>query len=66
MVQMMVMISLRMFIRAPIMVTGSIALMFIMNTQLAKIVLLILPLTLVLSIIFLIIINNNDIEKIDQ
>ncbi|MDQ1280554.1 MAG: ATP-binding cassette, subfamily multidrug efflux pump [Thermoproteota archaeon] len=54
MVQMMVMIALRMFIRAPIMVTGSIALMFIINAQLTEIILLILPLTLVLSVLFIV------------
>lgn len=54
MVQMMVMIALRMFIRAPIMVIGSISLMFIINAQLAKIVVLILPFTLVLAGVFIV------------
>jgi len=53
-VQMMVMMGLRMFIRAPIMVAGSITLMFILNAELAKIVLMLLPITLVLAGIFVV------------
>jgi ATP-binding cassette subfamily B protein len=53
-VQMMVMMGLRMFIRAPIMVVGSITLMFILNAELARIVLMLLPITLVLAGIFVV------------
>ena len=53
-VQMMVMMGLRMFIRAPIMVVGSITLMFVLNAELAKIVLMLLPITLVLAGIFVV------------
>ncbi len=52
-VQMIVMMSLRMLISAPVMIIGSIALMFIINVELAKIVLLLLPLTLVLAALFI-------------
>jgi ATP-binding cassette subfamily B multidrug efflux pump len=41
-----------MFIRAPIMITGSIIIMFIINAELAKIVLLLLPFTLLLAGVF--------------
>ncbi len=51
-VQMMVMMGLRMFVRAPLMLVGSILLMFSINSELAGIVLLILPLTLVLTGLF--------------
>ncbi len=51
-VQMIVMMGLRMFISAPIMIVGSIALMFIINAELARIVLLLLPLTLLLAVVF--------------
>jgi ATP-binding cassette subfamily B multidrug efflux pump len=51
-VQMMVMMGLRMFIRAPIMIVGSITLMFLINAELAKIVLLLLPFTLLLAAVF--------------
>ena len=51
-VQMMVMMGLRMFIRAPIMIVGSIILMFLINAELAKIVLLLLPFTLLLAGVF--------------
>jgi ATP-binding cassette subfamily B protein len=53
-VQMMVMMGLRMFIRAPIMVVGSITLMFVLNAELARIVLMLLPITLVLAGIFVV------------
>ncbi len=52
-VQMIVMMGLRMFISAPIMIVGSIVLMFIINAELARIVLLLLPLTLVLAVVFI-------------
>jgi len=51
-VQMIVMMGLRMFISAPIMIVGSIAIMFIINAELARIVLLLLPLTLLLAVVF--------------
>jgi ATP-binding cassette subfamily B multidrug efflux pump len=50
--QMIVMMLLRMFIRAPIMVVGSIAMMLTINLELARIMLFLLPLTLVLAVIF--------------
>jgi len=50
--QMIVMMLLRMFIRAPIMVVGSILMMLTINLELAKIMLFLLPLTLILAIIF--------------
>ncbi len=53
-VQMMVMMGLRMFIRAPIMIVGSVAIMFIINAELAKIVLLLMPFTLILAGIFVV------------
>jgi ATP-binding cassette subfamily B multidrug efflux pump len=53
-VQRMVMITLRMFIRAPLMVSGSIILMFIINDQLARIIVVIMPLTLVLAGVFIV------------
>ena len=52
-VQMMVMMGLRMFIRAPIMIVGSITIMFIINAELAKVVLLLLPFTLLLAGVFI-------------
>jgi ATP-binding cassette, subfamily B, multidrug efflux pump len=51
-VQMMVMMGLRMFIRAPLMIVGSIIIMFLINAELAKIVLLLLPFTLLLAGVF--------------
>ena len=51
-VQMMVMMLLRMFVRAPILIAGSILMMLIINVQLASLMLLLLPLTLVLATIF--------------
>ncbi len=53
-VQMMVMMGLRMFIRAPIMIVGSITIMFLINAELAKIVLLLLPFTLLLAGVFVV------------
>ena len=52
--QMMVMMLLRMFTRAPIMVFGSIIMMFLINAQLASVLLLFLPLTLALAAIFVV------------
>jgi ATP-binding cassette subfamily B protein len=49
---MMVMMGLRMFIRAPLMIVGSVLLMYSINSELAGITLLIMPLTLVLSGLF--------------
>ena len=51
-IQMMVMMGLRMFIRAPLMIIGSITIMFLINAELAKIVLLMLPFTLLLAGVF--------------
>ena len=50
--QIMVMILLRMFVRAPIMVFGSIIMMFTINAHLAQVLLFFLPLTLILAAIF--------------
>jgi len=50
--QMIVQISLRMFIRAPLTVIGSISIMVAMNRQLAMSILLLLPLTLILAAVF--------------
>lgn len=50
--QIMVMMLLRMFVRAPIMIIGSIIMMLTINIQLAGITLLLLPLTLVLAGVF--------------
>jgi ATP-binding cassette subfamily B protein len=50
--QMLILFSLRMLTRAPLMIVGSIALMVATNLQLAMMVLLILPLTLVLIMVF--------------
>jgi ATP-binding cassette subfamily B multidrug efflux pump len=52
--QMIVMMLLRMFIRAPIMIVGSIVMMLTINLELASIMLLLLPLTLVLAVIFVV------------
>jgi len=52
--QMMVMISLRMLVRAPIMVVGSIVMMLSINLQLAGIILVLLPLTLVIAGVFIV------------
>jgi ATP-binding cassette subfamily B multidrug efflux pump len=51
--QMVVLLSLRMLVRAPLLLVGSIAFMIATNQQLALTVLLILPITLVLIIIFI-------------
>lgn len=50
--QMIVQISLRMLIRAPLIVIGSISFMVAMNQQLAMTMLLLLPLTLILAVVF--------------
>jgi len=50
--QMIVLIALRMLIRAPLMVIGSISIMVVMNLQLAMTMILLLPLTLILVIAF--------------
>lgn len=50
--QIMVLISLRMLIRAPLLIVGSVALMIATNQQLAIMMLLILPVTLVFTVIF--------------
>ena len=52
-VQMMVMMGLRMFIRAPFMIAGSIIIMFLINAELAKVILLLLPVTLILAGLFI-------------
>jgi len=51
-VQQIVLLGLRMFFRAPLMIVCSIALMFMTNMELARIVLLLLPLTLVGTVVF--------------
>ena len=51
-VQMMVMMGLRMFIRAPLMIVGSVLIMYSINAELAGVTLLIMPLTLVFSGLF--------------
>ena len=53
-VQMMVMMLLRLFIRAPITIVGSIVMMLTINLQLASVMLFLLPLTLVLAVIFVV------------
>ena len=53
-VQMVVLLGLRMFVRAPLMIIGSVALMLITNVELTTIVLLLLPLTLVATAIFVV------------
>ena len=54
MIQMMILMGLRVFIRAPLMIVGSIALMVITSRDLAMISLLLLPLTLILSGAFIV------------
>jgi ATP-binding cassette subfamily B protein len=54
-VQMVVMMLLRMFVRAPIMIVGIILMMLVINFELAKVMLLLLPLTLVLAGVFVLI-----------
>jgi ATP-binding cassette subfamily B protein len=51
-VQMIVLMSLRMLIRGPLLLVGGITIMIATNFQLAKIMLMLLPLTLLLTIIF--------------
>jgi ATP-binding cassette subfamily B protein len=51
-IQMMVMMGLRMFIRAPLMIVGSVLLMYSINAKMADIILLIMPFTLILSGVF--------------
>ncbi len=53
-VQMMVLMGLRMFIQAPLLITGSMIFMFLMNAELARFVLLLLPVTLILAGIFVV------------
>jgi len=53
-VQMVVLLGLRMFVRAPLMIIGSVTLMLITNVELAGVVLLLLPLTLVATVIFVV------------
>jgi ATP-binding cassette subfamily B multidrug efflux pump len=50
--QMMVLMTLRMFVRAPLLITGSIILMVSTNQQLTITMILLLPLILVLTVIF--------------
>jgi ATP-binding cassette, subfamily B, multidrug efflux pump len=50
--QMMVMMGLRMFIRAPLMIVGSIIMMYSINSELANLIILLMPATLVLTGIF--------------
>jgi ATP-binding cassette subfamily B multidrug efflux pump len=52
-VQMMVMMGLRMFVRAPLMILGSILVMYSVNAELANIILVIMPFTLVISGLFI-------------
>jgi ATP-binding cassette subfamily B protein len=51
--QTLVLLSLRMLIRAPLLLIGSITLMITMNLQLALMMLLLLPLTLIFTIVFI-------------
>ena len=51
-VQFMVLLGLRVFIRAPLMIAGSISLMLLTNLELARITLVILPITLVIAALF--------------
>ena len=51
-VQQVVMMGLRMFIRAPLMITGSIIMMYIVNAELARIILIIMPFIFVVAGIF--------------
>jgi ATP-binding cassette subfamily B multidrug efflux pump len=50
--QMMVMMGLRMFIRAPLMIIGSVIMMYAINTELANLMILLMPATLILTGIF--------------
>jgi ATP-binding cassette subfamily B protein len=52
MIQSMVFTGLRMFIRAPLMIVGSILVMFLLNRELALLMLPLLPLTLVMATVF--------------
>jgi len=52
-VQTMVMMGLRMFVRAPLMIIGSILMMYSVNTELAGVTLIIMPFTLVISGLFI-------------
>ena len=51
-VQFMVLLGLRVFIRAPLMIAGSISLMLLTNLELARITLVILPITLIIAALF--------------
>jgi len=51
-IQMMITMGLRMFIRAPLLISGSIFLLVTTNPELARVALLLLPLTLILAIAF--------------
>jgi ATP-binding cassette subfamily B multidrug efflux pump len=51
-VQMVVMMGLRMFVRAPLMITGSILMMYSVNAELARIILMIIPFIFILSGLF--------------
>jgi ATP-binding cassette subfamily B protein len=51
-VQTMVMMGLRMFVRAPLMITGSILIMYSVNAELARIILVIMPFTFIISGLF--------------
>ena len=51
-IQMIVLMSLRMFTRAPLMFIGSFSIMFATNPRLASVVLMLLPVTLVLVTVF--------------
>ncbi len=50
--QMMVMMGLRMFIRAPLMIVGSVIMMYSINIELANLMILLMPATLILTGIF--------------
>ncbi len=50
--QMMVMMALRMFVRAPLLIIGSILMMYSVNTELAGIILMIMPFTFLISGLF--------------
>jgi ATP-binding cassette subfamily B multidrug efflux pump len=51
--QLVILLSLRLLVRAPLLIIGSIVLMIATNLQLAQIMLLLLPFTFVLTIIFI-------------
>lgn len=51
--QLVILLALRLLVRAPLLIIGSIALMIVTNLQLAQLMLLLLPFTFMLTIIFI-------------